>query len=348
MKKINQHLNLLRGFSLLSIFMFLLLSTRAAMCHPALATDVVRRDRVFVSYYHHQGFGNQEKAKKELKRISTTYRGTKYGACALFLLSSDKKIDPVLRRRYEKRLNQEYPDSRYVFTLKFLKIYDSPINRKSLNHLNKILAQVNGPDIFRVLEGKAHNFNPESIKSQYREDVCHVMECLASKLREIDSNKAFDVYLFLRNKFPCYSCDNIEMEMRSLVLQSKGLSIGEVAYTERIPPVIHLPENGDTNDRHTIHFLITDGDVSQSQVDLSNMVFTVNGTDVTRQMKVSSKIDRSGHIDPKNPNKIPFERIRISYRPNKELSQGVHRVYVRVLDGTGNQTEKRWVINVWK
>ncbi len=312
---------------------------------PLMAADYVRKDLVFVSYYRHHGFGNYDKAYGELTRISKLHQGTEYGACALFLLSTDDSLAPAEQQHYGKALLSQYPDSRYSFALKANRAVNGTLSRHSLNELNQLLYEVGGPDLFSIMENCWHDYNADDILPQYREEVSHLIKYLATRFSKIDRDTAINFYLFLRNKFPLYSKGSIEMKMRSLVLQNNGLSLGDVAYTERNPPIIKVENEGLFSGKG-ISFTVTDGDISQSQVDLSRLVFTVNGMDVTQGITVRSEIDRSARFDLNDPCRIPFEILRITLQPSWELEPGVHAVYVRVQDGTGNRAEKSWAVNV--
>jgi len=87
--------------------------------------------------------------------------------------------------------------------------------------------------------------------------------------------------------------------------------------------------------RPIIRVFMYDGDINQSQIDLANLEFKLDGVDLKDKMK--TKIVTLRPRSPRDAKKI-FEKIFIWYRPEKPLSRGVHTIVVNAKDYAGNSS----------
>jgi hypothetical protein len=311
---------------------------------------------------------------------------------------------------YQEIVNK-YPNTRYWFVSKlFISVIEHHIEMQIghdlLSEQNKIAMQIGGESIYKVANGQGDNFDIKSVQPQYREDLANFYYSDSSEFR--DYNKTLEILQFIREKFPKFNWENIPSEIHSVISDSKGVTSGKY-HPDNSPPSIrpiaphgdhhcyecHDTFDDDDNDCHDdwcdrdrgerpnkIEARIEDGDISQTQVDLSKLVFTLDDKDLTDDMKVKSIINKSGKL------RVTFEKLYISYylpcdHPGKDphykdyghckdssgrphnyidgfqcsychhrhcstLSPGWHTVYIKAVDYGGHASEKTWRFYVKK
>ena len=179
-------------------------------------------------------------------------------------------------------------------------------------------------------------------------------DCVASNYSDISRKKMasrtdnLKLAIFVRNKFPKFTLENTMTSIKfdtGIITQLYFYGVEDT-----LPPEIRGISTHDGltigNRQPKIEFELTDGDVTQNQVDLRKLVFTLDGNDLTDDMQVRSHINTSGKYDKKDPRKHTFERLRIWYVPPAPLSPGKHTVYIKAVDSADNASEKAWSFTV--
>lgn len=184
-----------------------------------------------------------------------------------------------------------------------------------------------------------------SLSPEYRDSVIPAQYArVAGMLNGKDScgySNALKLHIFVRTFFPRYKGSGEEIEsIKEMIYMEKKLVNRSHFQPDTKPPVINeiTPHENHTifNKKPKIEVELYDGDISQRQIDLSKVVFTLDGLDITDKMKVESHINTSGKLG------IIFEKIRLKYYPPSPLFPGKHTVYIKSSDLKDQATEKDW------
>lgn len=300
--------------------------------------------------------GYYGKAIEEFRKVVNMYPGTPLAAESQYIIAL---LYCKLGKRQEdiqelQSIIQRYPGTKYwlrargaLIDLTYLK--DSPTIW--VEETNKLILEIGGKSVFQILnlkeddETEKAKIDLSKVKPQFRLILAHMYSDIASTFEEQNKrDEAIKLYIFVRENFPKFTVINIVDQIARIILESKGILDPSYFPSDFTPPVIEpiAPrENLSIGDkRPKIEFLTYDGDISQFQVNLSQIEFTLDGIDLTEKIKVKTSINRSAQIGP------VFEKIRITHKPEKNLSSGAHTVFVKVPDWSGKTSAKTWSFTI--
>jgi hypothetical protein len=344
----------------ISIILLLFVANHSISAEAVNAMNSVREISIYsrpefkkVDYYLETYRPNE--AIAELRRMATAYKGTEMGAAALLWMA-----DPNIGAQNKEKIIQtfdeiirDYPNTKYWFIARIFKNDLTHLNKTQIDSLlqekSKIIESVGGAGIFDIINGKDNDFDLDRVQIQYRDDLANVYMTTAFKYNydKHEPDQAIRIYLFIHENFPKFAWEDPLFEIREIILKQKfGINPFQKIPRDKSNPIIRpiAPhedlEIGETKPK--IEIELEDGDISQSQVELAKLVFTLDGRDLTNDMKVKSQLNTSGQLGP------TFEKLRISYRPPTPLSIGFHTVYVKAYDVFKHSSEKTWRFYVKK
>jgi hypothetical protein len=286
--------------------------------------------------------GRIDDGKAELRKIANQYIGTDIGATALLEMTEIQSGTEEIQTLDE--IINRYPGTGYWLSAKLRKIsqkYNPEQMAQGLTEQNPVIKELGGPDIFDFLSGKGNNFDSSGIPIQYRDHLANYLFGEGLMYNDKNSEKQIMCLVFIRDKFPRFNWENVPSEIRDEVLRLRKGKMSTVGFPgDNTPPIIRpiAPHDGLQigETRPKIEIELEDGDISQTQVNLSKLIFTLDGQDLTDVMKVKSTINTSGQLGP------TFEKLQLTYRPATPLSIGLHTVYVKAIDYGGHASEKTW------
>jgi hypothetical protein len=310
------------------------------------------------------GDGRDEEAIELLKKVINENPGTPYEAGARFELAGIygfmKKDGAKMVNEYEK-VARDFAGTRYGLRAKAYLINSYYLKEGLLQtwieKANDLIVENGGVSINKILSSpemnsdewwdKIHALNPELrdtfIPDMYRE--------IADTLEDPEINRGdqrIKIIIFIRTYFPKYkgSWEQIDALRQSVVHKWKLYTEeSRKCWTKDIAPpeicVISPRENLTTgNRRPKIMVKLSDGDLSQKQVDLSDTVFTLDDQDITTKMKVRIHLNTCGKV------KHDLETIWLEYKPDAPLAPGKHTVYIKAMDSKDQASEKTWTFTV--
>jgi hypothetical protein len=295
-------------------------------------------------------------AINELRKIADENQDMDVAATALLWLADCKGFRAAVPE-YQEIVNR-YPGTRYWFTAKLCIIWrtadknddcDKPISME-----NQVIKQIGGADVFEFIKGNFDDFDIKNVPVQYRNDLADYYYSTAMLYNRLKYGKGqyydrkIKLLTLVREKFIKVDWKELNVigEINWLVLMQRGILSNKDFPHDIAPPSIRpiAPHDGlqigETQPK--IEIEIEDGDISQTQVDLSKFLFTLDSQDLTDVMKVKSTINTSGQLGP------TFEKLQLTYRPATPLSIGLHTVYVKATDYGKNASEKTWRFYVKK
>lgn len=222
-----------------------------------------------------------------------------------------------------------------------------------LKKTDEHVVELGGISYKEILNGNYEFDSRTRIPEKLRFIVGNIYDSMASsmsdqsmrpsdKLRYDDSIK---IYVFIRENFPDYRY-NVTESIFENICEKKGIykrsHFPLDVYSPGIRPIAPHDELEIGETRPKIEVELEDGDFSQSMVNLTKIIFTLDGRDLTKEMKIKSTINTSGQLG------VTFEKLRLSYRPATPLSQGWHTVYIKAIDNAKHPADKTWRFYVKK
>jgi hypothetical protein len=309
------------------------------------------------------GDGRVDESIQLLQKVIRENPGSNYEADARFELAG---IYGWMKHDGDKMINEyetiirNFPNTAYEFSAKSYLVFVRYRKKSSFNtwieQQNNLIVSYGGINVNDILKysGKYRQDWADKIKSipvQYRNDVIpdaynDITDLLEGpELKRKDD--ALKILMFLRTYFPRSEAVRESIKDIQVSIQDNiDINIRVNFPDDTTPPQIRAitPHSGLSigEDRPKIEIELTDGDISQAQVDLTKTFFTLDGQDLTDIMEVDSNINKCARLGP------DFETIRLKYRPEKPLSPGCHTVYVKAVDFQKKVSEKTWTFTVKK
>jgi hypothetical protein len=324
--------------------------------------------------------GRIDAAITMLEKITLENPGTKIAAACHFELAGIygfRKGDVNRMLQEYQTVAQEYSGTPmgveaelYLINCNYLKEGD-PFDGW-LQKVNELIVKQGGISVYDIMS--AHDINkdkwwnkifalsPESRNSTVPLLYSEVEGRLPHRKKE-DAEKSIQVKLFIRTYFPRYKGNyDCITSIRDTLLLMHHITDCSYFPHEKFPPSIRLispEEERCTGGEHCYKIIVEldDGDISQFQIDLSKLVFTMDEEDLIDKMRVSSTINQScrvctdGHGHHKHDrcddnDDTTFEKIRLEYQTSAALTKGSHTIYVKAMDVVNNTTEKNWTFHV--
>lgn len=280
----------------------------AAMCHFELAGLYGFR------------LGDGAKMLQEYQTVASQYNGTKNG-----YLAESYLIDCQYRKNAAEYFNM-WLQKKSDLIVKYGGISVFDILKSN---------EVNNHEWQDKMQTIPKEYGDLVIPDEYRDIANNLSDMTVQRLDD-----SLKLHMFVRIYFPRFVGSAKEIDaINTLVMRLKKVDTSNFP-SDKTPPTIRpiAPRKdnsiGDTHPK--IEVELEDGDISQTQVDLSKLIFTLDGEDLTNKMTVSSQINTSGQLGP------VFEKIRIEYRPTIALAPGEHSVYVKAANAKGQSSEKTW------
>jgi len=296
---------------------------------------------------------NYQSALDAFQNIVDQYPGTAYAAnaqlCKIDLYQYCPTLKNPQKALHEYRLMlQNYPNTKYWLIAKSEILYTQyPTFATWLPAENQLLMDFGGENIYDIIEGKSQNYDASQIAPQYRLVLAESYTAIAINY-EYNKNfeNAIKFYAFVADNFPKYTRIEVKDNLISCVLKSKNINDYSQYPKDTTPPQITIDSPHHGNRVHglkpRIQVALQDGDIMAAQVNLSKLIFTLDGEDVTDKMKVHSAINTSAQPGG------TFEKIKIVYKPESPLAVGSHTVYVKAEDYGGRAGEKTWTFTLAK
>lgn len=206
------------------------------------------------------------------------------------------------------------------------------------------IQEMGGISIADLLHDNADKFDINNVQPGLRNILGDTYATAAGILDHSERyDDALRIAVFVRENFPKVKCD-VSDAIKEIVLDKKNLydrtNFPDDATPPAIRPIAPREDNtiGDTMPK--IEVELSDGDISQYQVDLLSLEFTLDGEDLTDKITARTTINTSGELGPE------FEKLRIEYQPATALASGKHTVYVKVSDNGEQAAEKTWSFTV--
>jgi|GEM_PF-2043688 len=235
----------------------------------------------------------------------------------------------------------------YIIDFKYSSDFDTWFAKK-----DELITSVGGKSIYEIigLKPSTSRGSPQNIPPEYKNSVAAMYGSTGASLmgynRTYDKNdpnkldQAFKMLTYVRENFPAAPCSATvrgEISGRGGIFERWGFA-GDTS--DKIPPTIKTitPEYNNVYliwRRPIIRVFMYDGDINQSQIDLANLEFKLDGVDLKDKMK--TKIVTLRPRNPHDAKKI-VEKIFIWYRPEKPLTRGLHTILVNAKDYAGNSS----------
>jgi len=299
--------------------------------------------------YYLQGF--YKSTHDELQKIVEQYPNTIYEANAHIFLGdiySQLSKNEQSRQEYQT-LVDKFPNTRYWLIGRFMIIFSSrPTDKKWIDNINELIMSVGGKNTYDILNGDTGNIS--TISSEYRYTLAGIYYWIATDLHIIYPNNYLvgehRLLTFIRENFPKYNDYDILGMIRDDIIDSNDSINFSNFQKDTSPPQITIDSPHHGNRVHglkpRIQVALQDGDIMAAQVNLSKLIFTLDGEDVTDKMKVHNAINTSAQPG------VIFEKIKIVYKPESPLAVGSHTVYVKAEDCGGRSSEKTWTFTIVK
>ena len=339
------------AYSFLVISM-LFISPLFAIDNIWLDRDIIRNP-MFKQPMFYISACNYDRALTELQKIVDQYPGTEYAVNAqllktevYYILNENQKII----QEYQSML-QNYPNTKYWLIAQEAILYDRYQGETFETWLpieDKLITDVGGESIYKIIQGKSINYDISQVMPQYRSVLAEfytgIAAVFADDREQYDS--AIKLWLFIRENFPNFTRYPVEDSLTGCVLKSKNINDYSQYQKDTTPPQITIDSPHHGNRVHglkpRIQVALQDGDIMAAQVNLSKLIFTMDGQDVTDKMKVHSAVNTSAQP------RVTFEKIKIVYKPESPLAVGSHTVYVKAEDYGGRSSEKTWTFTIVK
>jgi hypothetical protein len=311
----------MKKFAIIIIFTLILILTfciTSAKCDDPIRPEIIGRPDFKKAFYYHDT-SQAENFLAELRRVADENRGNDVGGTALIWLSrlyGDK--EKALQVCQE--MIRDYPNTRYWYLGKMIILaktykYDDNFDI-AIRERDKVIEEIGGAKILDILSGNANNFDVRSVPVQFRDDLANTYYYTSVNLQEKENYKAIDLLIFIRENFPRFNWEFATTEIKSIIIDTK---IGRDNWNsnkkyrgrDKSVPIIRpiaphdCLEIGET--RPKIEVEMEKGDIKKSQIDLSKTIFTLDGKDLTEDMKVESQINKSGRLG------VTFEKLRLMY-----------------------------------
>jgi hypothetical protein len=280
--------------------------------------------------------GEYEKAIQKYREVQLANPGTKIA------IRCQQRIAPlyVEMGKKEEALQEcrdiinNYPGTSAVFGAKGRIIDISYIGTDFNTWLQKsdeLIIEYGGISYKEILRGNIDFDSRTRIPQYLRQNIANSYSVIAScisdqrflskeKRRYDDSIK---IYQFIRENFPDYEVDVTELMLYSIY--DKNDMIDRTYFPEDNKPPTIRPiapheclEIGE--DKQKIEVELEDGDISQYQVNIHKTIFTLDGNDLTKDMKVKSTINTNVRIcsTPENPHNSNCREPRCGHSAYKE------------------------------
>ena len=334
--------------------LFLLITIIPAYSFESVWADIkVISNPIFEKAFFYQSTMNYNQALLEYQQIMNEHPGTEIAAnaqlCKIAIYESYQPDRYKALEEYRKML-QDYPNTRYWLIAKFeLLVADHNYSNfeEYLSVLNGLIIEMGGESVFNILNNNYSAFQASQIAPQYQNVIAELYLSVSGEFRlRKQFTKETQLLYFIRANFPKYSRINILDSISYDILKNKRIVDTSIYPEDTTPPQITIdsPHHGKRVHglKPRIQVDLQDGDIMAAQVNLSKLIFTLDGEDLTDKMKVQSKINTSAQPG------VTFEKIRLTYKPESPLAVGTHTVYVKAEDCGGRSSEKTWTFTIVK
>ena len=297
------------------------------------------------SFYKEALAKYQEIAKKNLgTALAAECQGNI--ACLYLILEDEERAI----QEYEDMI-RNYPGTAYEFgarayiiDVKYSEDFDTWLKKN-----DELATSVGGKSIYEIigLRSPSNRGSAQDIPADYRNCVAATYSVVAAAMGRYkatygkdDPNKldqSYKLISYVRQNFPTAPCGLANRTGTEEILSEWGF---RGTGTDKTPPTIKTitPEYNNVYliwRRPIIRVFMYDGDINQSQIDLANLEFKLDGVDLKDKMK--TKIVTLRPRNPHDAKKI-VEKIFIWYRPEKPLTRGLHTILVNAKDYAGNSS----------
>jgi len=290
-----------------------------------------------------EAMGYYDEAMAKFREIANKNPGTALAAECQFKIASLLYDKNKALQEYED-IVARYPGSGYdldartgIIDIKY------PSFDTWLAKTDELITSVGGKSCYEILGLKpsSNRGSPQNILQEYKNSAASIyLDVGATKLERNELDQAFKMLTYVRENFstsPSCAIASNEISGRGGIFEEWGFRGTE---TDKTPPTIKTitPEYNNVYliwRRPIIRVFMYDGDINQSQIDLANLEFKLDGVDLKNKMK--TKIVTLRPRNPHDAKKI-VEKIFIWYRPEKPLTRGLHTILVNAKDYAGNSS----------
>ncbi|MFH0801448.1 MAG: hypothetical protein V2A78_03555, partial [bacterium] len=316
-----------------------------------------------------QAMGCYEEARAKYREIANKNPGTPLAAQCQFAISSLLPDENMAIQELED-IVKRYPGTRdalaargYIIDMKYHKDFDTWLKKN-----DELITSVGGKSIYEIigLKPSTNRGSPQDIPEEYKYSVASTYGLVGASLVRYNLNygadnlranpsdplydpnyhgkndpnkleQAYKMLTYVRENFPTAPSCKADRTGIDEILSEWGFVGTEV---DKTPPTIKTitPEYNNVYliwRRPILRVFMYDGDINQSQIDLANLEFKLDGVDLKDKMKTKIVTLRPrSHRDAK---KI-VEKIFIWYRPEKPLTRGLHTILVNAKDYAGNSS----------
>lgn len=154
---------------------------------------------------------------------------------------------------------------------------------------------------------------------------------------------SLNIQVYTRDAFPLLA-RGVSENIREDVLRLNGqpMAANDFPGDVTAPRIVKVKQEHKTGRRSTLVVKLHDGNLTESQVDLTSLEFILDCINVDSQAR---SVTRSSRKLKRGLNAV-FQRTKVKYRPAEPLSVGPHQVRVQVSDGAGNRVERTWTFIV--
>jgi hypothetical protein len=302
-----------------------------------------------------------DEAIEKLDTVSREYPGTDFDVDArlqkAYILGAALQEDADARAIYQS-LVRDFPGRPGAFFAEenladFELIVDHQAFPDYLATLDDIIHRAGGPSLSQVVDGHfVGGFEPVATLSpqEQRAILAEFYSLASSRMTARPASeaspelleRALRIKLFLQATFPRETTPGLAEAIRDLVLEQNGLLQQKSSFgVDSSPPRIVQVIPGDrtsTGTRPFIKIVMNDGDIRESQIDLSSLELTVDGEDMRGLMQVDSHVDTHNVLG----NNRVFQRITLRVEPQEQpaLCAGPHHLLVAVSDVAGNRGQE--------
>jgi hypothetical protein len=307
-----------------------------------------------------------DEAIEKLDAVSRQYPGTDFDVEArlqkAYILGAALQEDADARAIYQS-LVRDFPGRPGAFIAEenladFELIVDHQAFPDYLGTLDDIIRRAGGPSLSQVIAGHVAGLEPvATLSSQEQRAILAELYSLASSRMTARPaseaspellERALCIKLFLQTTFPRETTSGLSEAIRDLVLEKNGLLKQKSSFgVDSSPPRIVEVIPGDRTSTGTqpfIKIVLNDGDIRESQIDLSSLELTVDGVDMRGLMQVDSHVDTHNVLG----NNRVFQRLTIRVEPQVQpaLCAGPHHLLVAVSDVAGNRNQETAMFTV--
>jgi len=221
-----------------------------------------------------------------------------------------------------------------------------------LTEIDRLIVRAQGPSLATLGAGRRGTVQPSSelTHKEQREVLTFLYTAASGRMSYRPTaeqttdllRRSLNIQTFVNDAFPTLVGAQAAESMRHDVYKLQGQldSYGGAPADQRAPRITKAKPEGNAGPRSDVVARLNDGDVSETQVNLTSLKVTLDGTDITSQLQLRSRTSRK--VKPGTP----FQKIKVRYCPLQPLAAGSHVVVLNVSDLAGNPAEHSWSFSV--